>query len=59
MEIKVTKLAGEDETVYQVRDEKGGFLELSKKDWERILRMIRLMNRKKTAFDEMTFEGGD
>ena len=58
MEIEVTKLVGA-RTVYQVRDEKGGFLELSKKDWERILRVIRLMERKKTIFDEMVFEGGE
>ena len=58
MEITVRKLAGE-KTVYQVLDERGGFLELSKKDWERILRVIRLMSKKKTTFDEMTFKGGD
>ena len=58
MEITIRKLAG-GKTVYQVLDERGGFLELSKKDWERILRMIRLLDKRKSTFDEITFEGGD
>ena len=49
MEIRVTKLAAEDGAVYQVESEDGGFIELSKEDWERVLRVIREMDKKREA----------